>query len=105
MKLLKTTGSVTHVAPARVRHEPPTIIEATEAARDLASDLQQQVDIVAGLMGIAHQEAKEHVATHPVRQQAISRSFSTPERARTPGSRNQAKANTVILAARSMRMW
>ena len=51
--------------PLRVRHEPPTIEEAVRAARDLTSDLEQQVVIAAGLMGVAHDEVRERVRHQP----------------------------------------
>ena len=51
--------------PLRVRHEPPTIEEAVSAAQNLTSDLEQQVAIAAGLMGMAHEEVREHVHNQP----------------------------------------
>ena len=51
--------------PLRVRHEPPTIEEAVRAAQNLTSDLEQQVEIAAGLMGMAHDEVREHVHNQP----------------------------------------
>jgi hypothetical protein len=48
-----------------VRHEPPTIEEAVQAARDLSSDLEQQVAIAAGLMGMAHDEVRGHIHNQP----------------------------------------
>ena len=51
--------------PLKVRHEPPTIEEAVRAAQDLTSDLEQQVAITAGLMGMAHDEVREHVHNQP----------------------------------------
>jgi hypothetical protein len=51
--------------PLRVRHEPPTIEEAVRAAQNLTSDLEQQVEIAAGLMGMAHDEVREHVRHQP----------------------------------------
>jgi hypothetical protein len=51
--------------PLKVRHEPPTIEEAVRAAQSLTSDLEQQVEIAAGLMGMAHEEVREHVRQQP----------------------------------------
>ena len=48
-----------------MRHEPPTIEEAVRAAQSLTSDLEQQVAIAAGLMGMAHDEVREHVHNQP----------------------------------------
>ena len=47
--------------PPRVRHEPPTIQEAIAAAQDLAADPEQQVAIVAGLMGVPEDQVRSHV--------------------------------------------
>ena len=51
--------------PLRVRHEPPTIEEAVRAAQSLTPDFEQQVAIAAGLMGLAHEEVREHVRHQP----------------------------------------
>ena len=54
----------------RVRHEPPTIEEAVRAAQSLTSDLEQQVAIAAGLMGMAHDEVRGHVHKQPAEPMA-----------------------------------
>jgi hypothetical protein len=51
--------------PLRVRHEPPTIEEAVRTAQDLSNDIEQQVELAAGLMGMAHDEVREHVHRQP----------------------------------------
>jgi hypothetical protein len=51
--------------PLRVRHEPATIEEAVLAARDLTSDIEQQVEITAGLIGMTSEEVREHVLRRP----------------------------------------
>lgn len=51
--------------PLRVRHEPPTIEEAVRAAQDVSTDIEQQVELAAGLMGMAHDEVREHVHRQP----------------------------------------
>ena len=53
------------LAAVKVRHEPPTIEEAVQAARDLASDTEQQVEIAAGLMGLGPDEVRTHVLRRP----------------------------------------
>jgi hypothetical protein len=53
-------------APLRMRHEPPTIEEAVRTAQNLTSDFEQQVEIAAGLMDMAHGEVGEHVRHQPV---------------------------------------
>jgi hypothetical protein len=54
-----------HSAPLRVRHEPATIDEAVLAARDLTSDIEQQVEITAGLIGMPSDEVREYVLRRP----------------------------------------
>ena len=39
--------------PVRVRYDPPTLEEAVFAAQGLSEDLAQQIEIAAGLMGVA----------------------------------------------------
>jgi hypothetical protein len=51
--------------PPRVRHEPATIEDAVHAARGLSSELDHQIEIVAGLTGITHDEAKDHILRQP----------------------------------------
>ncbi len=47
--------------PPKVRHEPPTIEEAVFAAQALASEVEQQVAIVAGLMNMPEEQVRPHV--------------------------------------------
>lgn len=42
----------------RVRHDPPTIEEALEAAHCLTDDLAGQIEIAAQLMGVTEEEVK-----------------------------------------------
>ncbi len=46
----------------RVRREPPTIDEAIYAAQGLAFDVDSQVEIAAGLMGVPEEEVRAHLA-------------------------------------------
>ncbi|MFD0934093.1 hypothetical protein ACFQ12_02710, partial [Methylobacterium trifolii] len=57
----KTPKSFADLPPIRVRKEPPTIVEAVAAAQDLADDLDQQVEIAAGLIGLPADEVRPHV--------------------------------------------
>src|SRR4051812_31483875 len=57
----KTPRSQAELPPIRVRREPPTIAEAVVAAQDLADDLEQQVEIAAGLIGLPPDEVRPHV--------------------------------------------
>jgi hypothetical protein len=52
-------------SPVRVRQEPPTVAEAVAAAQALTPDLEQQVDITAGLMGLTPDEARPFVLAAP----------------------------------------
>src|SRR5215212_7274824 len=51
--------------PVRVRHEPPTEAEAAAAAQALTPDLEQQVEITAGLMGLSPDEVRPFVMHAP----------------------------------------
>ena len=44
--------------PPRVRFEPPTPEEAVSAAQGLSEDLAAQVEIAAGLMGVAEEQIR-----------------------------------------------
>src|SRR5688572_5348278 len=51
--------------PLRVRYEPPSVEEAVQAACDLTSDIEQQVEIASGLIGMSPEEVREHVLRRP----------------------------------------
>ena len=42
----------------RVRYDPPTLEEAVFAAQGMSEDLGQQIEIAAGLMGVAEDEVR-----------------------------------------------
>src|ERR1041384_6755116 len=42
----------------KVRHDPPTLEEAIFAARGLTDDVEQQIDIAAGLMEVSAEEER-----------------------------------------------
>ena len=48
--------------PVRVRRDPPTLEEAVFAAQGLSDDIEQQIEIAAGLMGVTADEARPFVA-------------------------------------------
>src|SRR5256885_12242215 len=63
----------TKYGPRRVRHDPPTLEEAIFAARGLTDDVQEQVEIAAGLMENAAEEGRAALAkTPPQRHQATA---------------------------------
>ncbi len=45
----------------RVRREPPTLDEAIFAAEGLTDDLDSQVEIAAGLMGVPEDQVRTHM--------------------------------------------
>jgi hypothetical protein len=51
--------------PVRVRRDPPTLEEAVVAAQGLSDDLEQQVEIASGLMGIPQEEVRPLIASAP----------------------------------------
>ena len=51
--------------PPRVRREPPTVEEAVTAAQDLSDEIEHQVAIAAGLMGVSEDEVRPHVLRAP----------------------------------------
>src|SRR4051794_41956771 len=56
-----TKRSRLSLSPIRVRHEPPTVAEAVVAAQALTPDLEQQVEITAGLIGPTPDEGRPFV--------------------------------------------
>src|SRR5690349_12682566 len=52
-------------SPVRVRQEPATVAEAVAAAQALTPDLEQQVEITAGLMGLTPDEVRPFVLAAP----------------------------------------
>ena len=51
--------------PVRVRRDPPTLEEAVVAAQGLSDDIEQQVEIASGLMGIPQEEIRPVIASAP----------------------------------------
>ncbi|MFG5117725.1 hypothetical protein [Methylorubrum sp. POS3] len=99
----KTPKSFQDLPPIRVRREPPTIAEAVAAAQDLADDVEQQVEIAAGLIGLAADEVRPHVLSAA---KAASRPQRSPEqrieqRIMSPASPNRAPPRAVIVERRS----
>src|SRR5690348_11128207 len=52
-------------SPVRVRQESATVAEAVAAAQALTPDLEQQVEIAAGLMGLTQDEVRPFVLAAP----------------------------------------
>src|SRR5438270_4603431 len=55
----------TKYGPRRVRYDPPTLAEAIFAARGLTDDVQEQVEIAAGLMELPPEEVRAALAKSP----------------------------------------
>ncbi len=51
----------TKYGPRRVRHDPPTLKEAIIAAQGLSDQLQEQIEIAAGLMDLPIEEVRAEV--------------------------------------------
>jgi hypothetical protein len=67
----------TKYGPRRVRHDPPTIEEAISAARDLTDDLEEQVEIAAGLMDLPPEDVRAALTKMPVpRKPAATLAFT-----------------------------
>ena len=104
----KTPKSFQDLPPIRVRREPPTISEAVAAAQDLADEVEQQVEIAAGLIGLPPDEVRPHVVAaaarpkpapprlppDPFRQERISE--RAPERILGPSSPSRAPRTVVV---------
>ncbi|MFF8800815.1 MULTISPECIES: hypothetical protein [unclassified Methylobacterium] len=97
----KTQKSFQDLPPIRVRREPPTITEAVTAAQDLADDVEQQVEIAAGLIGLSPDEVRPHVVA--AAKAAAARPAHRPQEHRilAPSSPNRAPPRTVVVERRS----
>ena len=96
----KTPKSFQDLPPIRVRREPPTVAEAVAAAQDLADDVEQQVEIAAGLIGLDPEEVRPHVVA--AAKAAAARPHRAPEqRILAPTSPNRAPPRAVIVERRS----
>jgi hypothetical protein len=68
----------TKYGPRRVRHDPPTLEEAIFAARGLTDDIEQQIDIAAGLMEVSADEVRAALQkTPPPRKEAATVAFTS----------------------------
>src|SRR3954465_15042206 len=87
----KTPKSQADLPPIRVRREPPTVAEAVAAAQDLADDVEQQVEIAAGLIGLPADEVRPHVlAAKKAKPQRV------PERILAHASPSRAPRTVVV---------
>ncbi|MCF4123959.1 hypothetical protein [Methylobacterium sp. SyP6R] len=97
----KPTDKPRNLPPIRVRKEPPTISEAVAAAQDLADDVEQQVEIAAGLIGLPPEEVRPHVL-QAAQAQAAKKTERAPERIISTGGGLRGP-RTVIVERRAGR--
>ncbi|MDP4022684.1 hypothetical protein Q8W71_08625 [Methylobacterium sp. NEAU 140] len=87
----KSPKSFADLPPIRVRREPPTVNEAVAAAQDLSDDVEQQVEIAAGLIGLPSDEVRPHVlAAKRLKPERA------PERILTQASPSRAPRTVVV---------
>lgn len=68
----------TKYGPRRVRHDPPTLEEAIFAARGLTDDVEQQIEIAAGLMEASVDEVRAALKRTPApRKPAATVAFTS----------------------------
>jgi hypothetical protein len=60
----------------RVRHDPPTLEEAIFAARGLTDDIEQQVEIAAGLMELPADEVRVALKKSPPPRKLATLAFT-----------------------------
>jgi hypothetical protein len=60
VKAMTTTWN-TKYGPRRVRHDPPTLKEAIDAAQGLSDQLQDQIEIAASLMDLPVEAVRAEV--------------------------------------------
>src|SRR3954470_4324902 len=88
-------------SPVRVRQEPATVAEAVAAAQALTTDLEQQVEITAGLMGLTPNEARPFVlAGSPLKLQRPP----APPRGYTGTDVSRRSAGPVVVVERRSRL-
>ena len=89
----KSPKSFQDLPPIRVRREPPTVDEAVAAAQDLSDDVEQQVEIACGLIGLGPDEVRPHVVA--------AAKAAAEQRILAPTSPNRAPPRGVIVERRS----
>ncbi|MDB5570566.1 MAG: hypothetical protein JWN93_1749 [Hyphomicrobiales bacterium] len=94
--------------PIRIKKCPPTIQEAIIAAQGLADDIDGQVEIAAGFMGVSAEEVRPLVVQafqeeHSVEKRVISDRRGAERavivertRTRTPISADRARPNVIV---------
>ena len=67
----------TKYGPRRVRQDPPTLEEAIFAARGLTDDIDQQVEIAAGLMEVSPDEVRAALKKSPPPRKQATVAFTS----------------------------
>src|SRR3954454_17980650 len=88
-------------SPVRVRQEPATVAEAVVAAQALTPDLEQQVEITAGLIGLTPDEARPFVLESP--PLSLQRP-AAPQRSDTGTDGGHRSAGPVVVVERRWRL-
>ena len=91
----KIPKSFKDLPPIRVRREPPTIPEAVAAAQDLADEVEHQVEIAAGLIGLTADEIRPHVLA-AAKAKPERPSERMPERILTAASPSRAPRTVIV---------
>jgi hypothetical protein len=97
---MDTKRSRSAPSPVRVRQEPPTVAEAVAAAQALTPDLEQQVDITAGLTGLPLDEARSFVLKAP----PLALQRSAEQRRYTARDVGRRSAGPVVVVERRSRL-
>jgi hypothetical protein len=94
--------------PIRIKKCPPTIQEAIIAAQGLADDIDGQVEIAAGFMGVSAEEVRPVVVQAFQEDQAVEKRVISDRRgaeravivertrSRTPMSADRARPNVIV---------
>ncbi len=94
--------------PIRIKKCPPTIQEAIIAAQGLADDIDGQIEIAAGFMGVSADEVRPLVIQAFQEDQAVEKRVISDRRgaeravivertrARTPMSMDRARPNVIV---------
>jgi hypothetical protein len=67
----------TKYGPRRVRQDPPTLEEAIVAARGLTDDVEQQIEIAAGLMEVTADEVRAALKKLPPPRKQATVAFTS----------------------------
>ncbi len=81
--------------PRKVRYDPPTLTEAIAAAQGLSSDVNEQAEIAANLIGVPVAEVKAELQKMAPERRAV--------RLVTTAARERGAVRTVIVERKASR--